>query len=281
MARVRRRRHAWLLALVAAAAAVAVVVAVQLSGTDRHGARIVDFTVKSRLVGRRLHEQAVVPAGLHDGERRPLLVWLHGRSGHAGDFFSDELYAELARLGDRAPVVVELSGGDHSYWHDRRSGRWGAYVMREALPAALRRLPVDPRRVAIGGVSMGGFGALDLARANPGRFCAAGGHSPAIWTVAGETAPGAFDDADDFARHDLVAYARATPRAFGGLPLWIDRGDSDPFVPGDAALVSALRASGATVTSRIWPGEHDSDYWRAHTASYLRFYARALAHCRR
>jgi S-formylglutathione hydrolase FrmB len=246
---------------------------------DRHGAHDVSFDVKSRLVGRTLHEKAVVPKGASDTDRRPLLVWLHGRGGHPGDVFWNEMYAELANLGPRAPVIVEIDGGDHSYYHDRRGGRWGSYVMREAIPAALQRLPVDPHRIAIAGVSMGGFGALDLARLNPGRFCAAGGHSPAIWTSAGQTAPGAFDDGADFARHDVYAYARSHAHPYGRLPLWIDRGNHDPFVPGDAALVGALRARGAAVTSHIWPGAHDGNYWRAHIAGYVRWYAARLAAC--
>jgi S-formylglutathione hydrolase FrmB len=263
--------------LVLAAVAAGVVVASKI-GTDTRGARVVDFTVHSRLVGRDLHEQGVVPAGA--GAGRPLLVLLHGRSGHAGDLYSDGFYAELKRLGARAPAVVELDGGDHSYYHDRRSGRWGSYVMREAIPAAVRRLHADPNRIAIGGISMGGFAALDLARLNPGRFCAAGGHSPAIWLRAGDTAPGAFDDAADFARHDLYRYARTAAHPFGGLPLWIDRGNRDPFVPGDAALAGVLKQRGANLVSRIWPGAHEGAYWHAHIARYLRFYAGALARCR-
>ena len=30
---------------------------------------------------------------------------------------------------------------------------------------------------------------------------------------------------------------------------------------------------------RHWPGSHEGDYWRAHMARYLRFYADALAAC--
>jgi S-formylglutathione hydrolase FrmB len=240
---------------------------------------VVSFTVKSRYVGRSLHEQAVVPAGVGGGERRPLIVWLHGRGGHPGDVFWDELYAELARLGPRAPIVLEVDGGDHSYYHDRRSGRWGSYVMREVIPAALKRLPADGSRVAIAGISMGGFGALDLARLYPGRFCAAGAHSPAVWLRAGDTAPGAFDDAADFSRHDVHAYARTRPRPYGRLPLWLDRGSRDAFVPGDAALVAALRAHGASLTSHVWPGAHEGEYWREHIARYLRWYAGRLARC--
>jgi predicted esterase len=249
------------------------------AGPDRHGAREVHFTVASRLVGRSLHEVAIVPSGAAPG-RRPLLVFLHGRGGKPGDFFSAEFYAALERLGPKAPIVVQLDGGDHSYWHDRRGGRWGGYVLREAIPEAVRVLGADPRRVAIGGISMGGYGAFDIARrARKGRFCAVGGHSPAFWLSGGDSAPGAFDDAADFARHDVYAYAGSRRRPYGSTPLWIDRGDRDPFASADAELVRALRASGAEVSSHVWPGRHETEYWRAHTASYLRFYADALARC--
>jgi enterochelin esterase-like enzyme len=270
------------LALVCLAPLTLIVAGELLAGPDRHGARETSFTVHSRLVGRDLRVVAAVPAGVGAGERRPLVVFLHGRSGKPGDFFSGEFYAALAKLGSRAPIVVQLDGGDHSYWHDRRGGRWGGYVLREAIPAAVRVLGADPARVAIGGISMGGYGAFDLARhARRGRFCAIGGHSPAFWLAAGDSAPGAFDDAADFARHDVYAYARSRRRPFGATPLWIDRGDRDPFAAADAQVVRALRADGSRVTSHVWSGKHETAYWRAHTARYLKFYANALARCGR
>jgi S-formylglutathione hydrolase FrmB len=232
------------------------------------------FTVKSRLVGRSLHEIGVVPAG---GGKRPLLVFLHGRGLKPGSLLSEEFYTGLARLGERAPIVVALDGGDHSYWHDRRDGRWGSYVLRVAIPQAVRRLGADGSRVAIGGISMGGYGAFELARRR--HFCAVGGHSPAFWLSAGQTAPGAFDDGADFNRHDVYRYVRTHRHPYGSTPLWIDRGTRDPFRPYDASIVRELKARGAHLTSRVWPGEHSGTYWRAHMAHYLRFYADALARC--
>ena len=274
-----RKRLLIPLALLALAALAAGARTAAPQGPDRRGARVVAFTVHSKLVGRNLHELAVIPPGATADERRPLLVFLHGRGGHPGDIFGDGFYAELARLGTRAPVVVEVDGGDHSYYHDRRSGRWGSYVTRELIPQAVRHTSADPRRVAIGGISMGGFGAFDVARLNPRRFCAVGGHSPAIWQRAGETAPGAFDGAADFRRHDIVRYARTASRPFRGARLWLDRGDRDPFRPGDAAFVGALRANHASITSRTYSGGHDGGYWSRNIRRYLRFYAAALARC--
>jgi S-formylglutathione hydrolase FrmB len=122
---------------------------------------------------------------------------------------------------------------------------------------------------------MGGFGALDLARLHPRRFCAVGGHSPAVWRTGGETPAGAFDDAEDFSRHDLFA------GPFGGrAALWIDVGRGDPFHDAAGAYARLLRRHGRDVTLRISDGGHDREYWKRHLDAYLGFYADALARCR-
>jgi S-formylglutathione hydrolase FrmB len=275
----RRRLRIASLALVAIVVLVAFAVA-RLSGVDRHGARVETLAIDSAAVGEELPTTVVIPAG-RPARRRPLLVFLHGRGGDERSELDDAFFSALAGLGSRAPVVALPYGGDHSYWHDREDGRWGAYVVREVIPRVASRFATDPDRVAIGGISMGGFGAYDIARLNPGRFCAVAGHSPAIWRSAGETAPGAFDDAEDFARHDVIAAARSSPATFGDARLWLDSGDEDPFRPGIEALTRVLRADGARLTARTGSGGHDDDYWDAHWSRYATFYANALARCPR
>jgi S-formylglutathione hydrolase FrmB len=164
----------------------------------------------------------VIPAGSAAG-RRPLLVFLHGKGENEDSHLDDAMFAALARQGARAPDVVFPYGGADSYWHDRAAGRWGAYVTDELIPVTLRRLNADPARVAIGGISMGGFGALDLARLHPGRFCAVGGHSAALWPTGADSAAGAFDDAEDFARHDVIGAARSRD-PYRSTSVWLDAG---------------------------------------------------------
>lgn len=274
----RRRRAVALAAIAVVVLAVAALVVRDALEPDQRGASVEQLTIASRAVHRDLDTSVVVPAGGARG--RPLLVLLHGQGGDDASMLSDAFYAGLAQQGDRAPVVA-LPDGAESYWHDRRGANWGRYVTDEVIPAVARRFHTDPRRVAIGGVSMGGFGALDLARLHPGRFCAAGGHSPAIWQTGGETAAGAFDDAEDFGRHDLVATAREDPTAFAGTKLWLDAGDEDPFRGGDRTFVDALRAGGVHLRERVWPGKHEDAYWNRHWDEYLAFYARALRDCGR
>ena len=246
---------------------------------DRHGAHSEHFTIRSHFVHQRLGIRVVVPDGAGDG--RPLLVFLHGRGGDEdSEMRNERMFTELATLGSRAPVIAFPYGGDHGYWHDRSGARWATYVMREVIPEVERRFHTDPKRVAVGGTSMGGYGAFELAREHPGHFCAVGGHSPAIWRTGAESAPGAFDDARDFARHDVVGTARTKPGRFVGPRLWLDAGKADPFQPGDHVLVDTLKAHKVAITAHLrWPGGHDHSYWQRHWPAYLAFYARALAHC--
>jgi S-formylglutathione hydrolase FrmB len=246
---------------------------------DTHGATVERLTIHSEAVGKDLPVTVVVPEG-DRGDRRPLLVFLHGRGGDQDSELVEPFFLALASLRDPAPVVAFPYGDDHSYWHDRADGAWGRYVVDEVIPQMAKRFSADPQQVAVGGISMGGFGAFDLAVHFPGRFCAVAGHSPAIWQTGAETAPGAFDDAEDFARNDVIAAARSTPADFTDQPVWLDAGADDPFQPGDQALAETLSADGAPATVKLSrPGGHDSDYWNAHWDEYMRFYASALAHC--
>jgi S-formylglutathione hydrolase FrmB len=239
------------------------------------GARIVRFTLQSRLMHRALEQVLVVPAG--GGAGRSLLVLLHGRSADADQFLGDPMFTRLRHLGSRAPVILIPSGGDHSYWHDREDGPWGSYLLQEAIPAALAKTHADTRRIAIGGASMGGFGALDLARLHRNRFCAVGAHSAAIWPTAAQTASGAFDGPADFARHDVMGAARRG-NPYGRVPILVDVGREDGFRFADEELAVDLHARGADVTFRLQPGGHGG--WRDRMGSYLQFYSDALARCK-
>ena len=232
--------------------------------------KVTNFALQSKLMGRQLYEVLVTPA--EGGEGRPLLVFLHGYGAAPIDMLSPAFLTALRRLGDRAPVVL-LPEGDVGWWHDRAEGPWGSYVLREAIPIALRRSGADGSRVAIGGISMGGFGALDLGRA-PRRFCAVGGHSPAVFPRgSNDDISFAFDNDADFARHDLIGLAHK--RQPYDAPVWIDIGNRDLLRPGAAKLARELRADGTDVTFHVWPGSHEGRYWDAHFSQYLDFYADA------
>jgi S-formylglutathione hydrolase FrmB len=254
-------------------ALVALVVVPSVSSPTTGGAQIVHVTIRSRFV--HAGEPITLVSPLGGGSGRPLLIFLHGRGANQNSELSDQFFAALDALGERAPDVAFPYGGDHSYWHDRASGAWAEYVLREVIPIALRRLHADPSRIAIGGISMGGFGAYDIARLDPGRFCAIGGDSAALWPAGADTAAGAFDGAADFARNDLLAITAGDPDVYGNAHLWLDGGDEDPFHAADETLAAHLG-----IRMHVWPGGHDYAYWNAHWRNYLAFYAAALTACK-
>jgi len=275
----RRRRVAGAaIALAATFGVYLIAEATLLAPADTHGAGIAHLEIQSQAVGQELDVDVVIPAG--EEGLRPLLVFLHGRNETFDAYADDErFFAALAALGPDAPIVAFPAGSEDSYWHDRSSGDWGTHVIDEVIPAVGKSFQADPQRVAIGGISMGGFGAYDLALRHPGHFCAVGGHSPALWLHGADTAAGAFDDAEDFERHDVIGALRADPGAFGAIPVWNDAGTADPFLIADVALVELLEPAGVDLRAHVWAGGHDHAYWGRHWNAYLRFYARALEAC--
>ncbi|HEU5211527.1 MAG TPA: alpha/beta hydrolase-fold protein [Gaiellaceae bacterium] len=229
------------------------------------------YTLNSKVLDVDL-DQVIV----REGRGRPLLVLLHGKDGQPGDFYGKTLDSTLRALGAEAPNVLMPAGGASSYWHNRRDGEWGRYLLHEAIPEAIAKTGADAKRIAIGGFSMGGFGALALALAHPGYFCAAGGHAPALWKAARATAPGAFDDPADFKRHDLLAAAK-DGWPFGSTRIWLDVDTHDPF---RATTTELARELGSRARFTVWPGTHSTSYIRRHLPQTLRWYAAALAACK-
>ena len=275
----RRRTAAFLLSALLALSAYLVLAATVFAPVDRHGAGLTHIELHSKAVGRNLGVNVIVPANAGPEGKRSLLVFLHGRGGNEGTF-NDAVFRGLPSLhGQRGAVVAFPAGGVHGYWHDRDEGDWETWVIDEVIPLVIKRFGIDPNRLAIGGISMGGFGAYDIALKNPGRFCAVGGHSPALWFDGAETAPGAFDDAADFNRNDVVGAVQADPDAFGDARVWIDYGQTDDFRPYDEGFVAAMESGDADFTAHSWPGGHEGSYWDAHWPAYQRFYVNSLAHC--
>lgn len=240
------------------------------------------FTVESEAVGENLAVSVLEPNVPARPGRRPLLVFLHGAGGSDETSVNDPAVLEaLEDLGPEAPLIA-FPDGRMSWWRKRADGDWGRYVVAEVIPAVTRRYRTDPRRVAIGGISMGGFGAYYLGMAYPRRFCAVGGHSAGLYLSFKEAQFESFDNRRDFRRNNLVARVQRNPNVFGpGARIWNDYGKGDWFVAGNERFVKALRRGNADLTAHVWPGGHDGLYWSRHWPDYLRFYSRSLKQCNR
>ena len=191
----------------------------------------------------------------------PVVIALHGRGGFAGDAF-DGLHLD-EHVRDAGLAVASVDGGDY-YWHARRVGiDPGALVIDDFLPLLARQTGYAGK-VAFLGWSMGGYGALLLAsQLGPSRVAAVVAESAALWTAPGLSAPGAFDDRADFVAHDVFQRTAVLSR----IPVRLDCGSSDPFVPGNRAFAAALPSA----TLRFDPGGHNDDFWSAHAGAQLRW----------
>ena len=221
--------------------------------------------------------KVVVPPGARDG-RRSLLIFLHGRGEDEKSYLVEPMFRALAKAGGKAPVVAFPEGGPDSYWHDRGDGEWGSYVLDEVVPEIAARFEIEPERIAIGGISIG-FGALDIAAIDPDRFCAVGAHSPAIWENAGDTASGAFDNDEDFDRHDVFTELGPPGDPLAGKRVWLDVAATTHSAASVSDLRGVLEEGGAKVRLYEGDGGHESAYWNDNWNRYMQFYARALKKC--
>ena len=191
----------------------------------------------------------------------PVVVVLHGKGGDASHAFRIlhlEEHAAAARL-----TLASVDGGDF-YWHPRRAGvDTGAMVIEDFLPLVARETGYDGP-VAFLGWSMGGYGSLLLAsELGPDGVSAVVAESAALWTDAGISAPGAFDDRADFEAHDVFERTAILAQ----VPVRLDCGTSDPFVAGNKAFAAALPSAKLTLDA----GGHTAAYWKGHGAAQLQW----------
>jgi enterochelin esterase-like enzyme len=217
------------------------------------------------------------PPGHRRGDELPLVVMLHGFGGSHADALAGMSPAQALALkpgGRPLPpmALVTVDGGD-GYWNPHPGDDPMAMVTGELIPRC-RRLGLGrrPRRIALMGISMGGYGALLLAEKYPDLFGAVAAISPAVWTSypqARQANPGAYASAAAFAAGDVVTHAAA----LGRRPVRVAAGYRDPFYPGVQALARAL-PPGAVVA--VGPGCHDGSFFAAQEPPSLAFLASRL-----
>lgn len=238
----------------------------------------------SRALDREMTYMAWVPPGYAaSAQSFPTLYLLHGVG--SPEAFGPEEWLGYALTEDLdrmlaldliEPMIVVLPQGDQSYWLNHAGGpKWGDYVAFDLVKHVDATLRTDARRErrAIGGLSMGGHGALQLAYNHADIFSIAGAHSPTIRPF--ETSPEFFGDAAYFAKHDPIALAKSTEAAKRVLT-WIDVGLEDQWRGAAGALRDALVARRAPVEYRVLEGEHEGWYWEYYLPEYLHFYSQAL-----
>lgn len=173
-----------------------------------------------------------LPPGCRPGARRrwPLVLFLHGAGERGSDLERLKTHGppRLASEGRRFPFILAAP--------QCPAGRsWQAAELEALLDALQAELPVDPERVYVTGLSMGGQGTWALLATCPERFAAAAPVcAPALWFA---------------------------PESVRHLPIWCFHGALDSVVPcaDSIRMVQRLRAAGGRVRFTVYPdADHDS-----------------------
>lgn len=162
----------------------------------------------------------------------PLILFLHG-AGERGDNLDLVKKHGPPKIVDQKPdfpfVVISPQCPADSWWTEEGD------ALIALLDDILAHYRVDPDRVYLTGLSMGGFGTWDLAIAYPKRFAA-------IAPICGRGKPYMVKRIKD-------------------VPAWVFHGGKDPVVPikDSEDMVNALKKVGAEVKFTVYPeAGHDS-----------------------
>jgi S-formylglutathione hydrolase FrmB len=140
-----------------------------------------DVTLHSVALNRDMPYRVVLPASIVAGQKLPVVYLLHGGGGGFRDWSN---YSDVSRLAERGVILV-MPEGYSSYFTNaagRPQDRYEDYIVNDLIADVETRFPAATRRAnrAIVGVSMGGFGAINLALHHPELFAFAGGISAAL-----------------------------------------------------------------------------------------------------
>jgi predicted peptidase len=168
-----------------------------------------------------------------DNERSwPLILFLHG-SGERGDDIELVKMHGLPKILDDQPdfpfVVISPQCPENSWWSIEMD------ALKALLDHILATYAVDPDRVYLTGLSMGGFGAWSMGIAYPDTFAS-------VVPICGGGDPGKVCALKD-------------------VPVWVFHGDMDKSVRVSESkkMVKTLKACGGDVQLTVYPGVgHDS-----------------------
>ena len=163
-------------------------------------------------------------------QRWPLLLFLHGsgESGNNLEQLKKHGPPKLIAQGRQYPFIVVSPQAD-------RSGGWSSQDVYDLLQDCKHRYRVDPDRVYLTGLSMGGFGTWDLALKHPEEFAAivpicGGGDTTDAWKLR-------------------------------NIPIWCFHGGKDSTVPiiRSRQMVRAVERYNPSVKFTVYPeAGHDS-----------------------
>jgi diacylglycerol O-acyltransferase / trehalose O-mycolyltransferase len=280
----------------------------RVSETVELGARVRDVTIESPALGFAAAVRLLLPTAFDaEPQRRwPVLYLLHGCCDSYDSWTRSTDIEDLTAASDL--IVVMPEGGRAGFYSDWREGpQWERFHVHELHQVLEQDYRAGDAR-AIGGLSMGGLGALVYAARNPGSFRAAASYSGIVHTRLTPRQPWGYvellkaegEDALALWGHperDANVWAEHNPydlaEQLRGIPLFVSVGSGQPGPldpPGAAvdrietslaleneALAQRLSELGIPAQLSFYgPGTHTWPYWEREVRASWPMYAQAL-----
>jgi enterochelin esterase family protein len=259
------------------------------------GAGLVEnIDVPSPALGGRLLQVVVyLPPGykLAVRTRYPVLYLLHGFPGSPMQFVN---IGDLAVTADvllaehrMEPMIVVMPSGTTSFFVDdewansiRRDNDWETFVARDLVRAIDRRYRTRAggRERGIGGLSEGGYGALNIAFHHLGEFDLVEGWS--AYYLA-DRAPGLFGDDGQLLAYNSPALelAHVAPRLRrDDSEIWLYSGNRDSTLRKSAVFAAELGRLHIAHSFSVHGGRHNWQLWRSMMANSLIVASRYFEH---
>lgn len=210
----------------------------------------------------------LLPYGYTPERSYPLLVMLHGMNS---DYQAWTTYTRLARYVAAYDLVVACPDGGAGWYTNAANGgeRREDDITQDFVGHLRATFSLVPpgHGWGIGGLSMGGYGAVKIALKHPHLFSVAVSHSGAFEKMQSATAHPVFGDpqADRRLRYHENPF-RLIEHALCGLPterprLHIDCGMEDALLTANRRFVDHLNFVGYPYTYSELPGQHTWPYW--------------------
>lgn len=234
----------------------------------------------SRVLGKMTAMNIILPEKIE--ARLPVYYLLHGLSD---DYTAWQRRSNIERYVEQLPLIVVMPDGGRYFYCDCVDGpQYESYLIKELIPYVDSVFPTQAERAgrAIGGLSMGGYGAVKLALKFPELFISANGHSGAYdVTDSSERAQQIpewrqiFGDSPVGGKDDVFALAQRCP-ASERPAVRIDCGLDDFLLEANRRFHEHLVALGYAHEYVEFPGAHTWDYWDVHVREALAFHLRYL-----
>lgn len=256
------------------------------------GERIGGGFVDSKVLGRRMPYQVILPVGYSPdtGGPLPVLYLLHGLNGDYTNWPSRDA---LIRASALYPFILVSVEGGNSWYTDAygRGPKYESYFIDELIPAVESRFRAGGARERrmIAGLSMGGYGAIKMGLKHPEEFSLAGSFSGAVaaatYTEAsagdlGRWVDKVFGPADSATRrsNDLSQLADAVPQqSVSQLPfIYISCGTGDSLLASNREFREHLVDDHIPHEYRERPGDHNWAFWDPEIVNFLAFADRMM-----